>query len=154
MTCGLSESAVVRELAHETCTKLTRKLRVDLQRTTDCLTSGDDSPLKNAWEELCVQVQGEQSIAWEDFEAEIRLRVTRLVESLRGFERDAIWLQTRQREDWGCEDEADRDPNPVCSGDIVEYLVGEYAYPLAGKWTNQRIREFLDACLATAGLEE
>lgn len=34
----------------------------------DMLTSGDDSGLKNVWEEICVQVKSEKSIHWDSYE--------------------------------------------------------------------------------------
>lgn len=38
----------------------------------DCLLSGDDSGLKNVWEEICVQLQGDESIYWGVYEGVIR----------------------------------------------------------------------------------
>jgi hypothetical protein len=29
--------------------------------------SGDDTPLKSAWDEICVQVQGEESFYWNTY---------------------------------------------------------------------------------------
>ena len=36
-------------------------------RDKELLTSGNDSGLKNVWEEVCVQVQGEQSYYWDAY---------------------------------------------------------------------------------------
>src|SRR6187200_1466408 len=40
------------------------------------LLSGDDSGLKNTWEEICIQVQGEESIHWDVYSDAIRNFIT------------------------------------------------------------------------------
>lgn len=57
----LSKKSIVRALAHALCQRLTRRLIKQLQKMTDALHSGDGSGLQNAWDEICVQVQYEQS---------------------------------------------------------------------------------------------
>lgn len=39
-----------------------------LRQLTNLLLSGVDSGLKNCWEEICVQVQGEESVDWDAYE--------------------------------------------------------------------------------------
>lgn len=41
-------------------------------REDQYLLSGEDSGLKNVWEEICVQVQDEYSFYWESYEDTIR----------------------------------------------------------------------------------
>jgi len=38
-----------------------------LKSMTEGMQSGDETPLANIWEEICVQVQGETSSTWEMF---------------------------------------------------------------------------------------
>ena len=42
-----------------------RTITILQQMKGDLLVSGDDSVLQNTWEEVCVQVQGEESFFWE-----------------------------------------------------------------------------------------
>jgi hypothetical protein len=62
----------------------------------------------------------------------------------RPHEREAIWLQTPEADRWEFDEESGRAPYPVCNDEIVEYLVKERIYHEAGRWNNQRIREYLD----------
>ena len=62
MTSDLSEWRIVRRLAEQVCQRITRRVIRSLRELVDGLQSGDDSGLTNAWEEICVQVQGEQSV--------------------------------------------------------------------------------------------
>ena len=88
----------------------------------DCL-SGDDSGLTNVWEEVCVQVQFEQSVAWDAYLQVIEGLAEGYVADLKKHELDALWLATPAGEDWSCEDEEERGPfNPI-TDDIVRYVV-------------------------------
>ncbi len=102
---------------------------------------------KNVWDEICVQVQFEQSFYWDAYEQTVWQLAAAFVEELPAHEREAIWLQTPEGDDWDCEDESEREPYPVNNDDIVKYLLHENLYYEAGKWSNDRIREYLDnAC--------
>jgi hypothetical protein len=54
------------------------KVVVELQKLNDkdFLLSGEDSGLKNVWEEICVQAQCEYSLYWETYEDTIRNFIT------------------------------------------------------------------------------
>jgi hypothetical protein len=108
------------------------------------LLAGDDSGLKNTWEELCVQAQLERSVYWDIYIEDLQQSVAVEVEQLQPYEREAVWLQTPAGEDWDFEDEKSREPNPfMCQEEIVEYLTNEYVLTDAGRWSNQRIRKYL-----------
>ena len=106
--------------------------------------SGDDSCLANTWDEICVQIQHEESFAWDAYEQTVRAIVAGDVEELPIFERDAVWLQTPEGGDWDCDDEDERVSNPVVLDDIVSYVIRDYIYAQAGDWTNPRIRQYID----------
>lgn len=40
--------------------------------------------------------------------------------------------------------EEDREPNPVLDADITKYIISEYVVPQAGRWSNPRIRAYID----------
>ena len=108
------------------------------------MLSGNDSGLMNLWEELCVQIQGEQSFHWEAYEELIAQLVAREIELLQPHEREAIWLQTPAGESWDNEDQQPREEYPVRADDIVEYLKGDYICRKAGDRSNRRIRDYLE----------
>jgi hypothetical protein len=144
MNHGLSESAIIRALAEQVCQRLTRKIIATLQGLNNELLSGEDSPLKNTWDEICVQVQFEASFSWEAYDETVRGLANAEVEELLRHEREAVWLQTSEADRWDSENEFRREPYPVVNDDVVEYLMTEYIYCQAANWSNRRIREYLD----------
>jgi hypothetical protein len=94
----------------------------------DAIVSGDDSPLKSTWDEICVQVQSVEFIGWEVFDETVDVVVTYYVEELKSFEREALWFQTEAGQDWLFWDKEQSDISPKCCDDIVQYLKQEYIY--------------------------
>lgn len=137
------ESEVVTKLASEVCQKLERRA-IRLLQGNKFTLSGDDSPLTNIWDEICVQIQSEESVSWDVYEETVQAIAEGFVEELPPHEREAIWLQTDEGIDGAYEDEEDREPTaPVFNEDIVSYFLREYLYPTAGSWSNPRIRAYL-----------
>jgi hypothetical protein len=143
MTKKLSESAIVKTVAEQAIRRITRKVIADLQRMKHTL-SGDDSELKTTWDEICVQVQYEQSFAWDAYNETVKASVGGYVSSLPAYEREAIWLQTGPDIDWDCEETETRDVNPANDDDIVEYITNEHIYSEAQRWSNARIRTYIE----------
>lgn len=144
MSDGLSESRIVAAVADIALRRVTRKVIAHIQHMPFARMSGDDTELGNTWDEICAQVQFEESIAWEVYEEMLRNTVRGYVEELPAYEQEAIWLQTDAGLDWDMKEESDRDPDPVCIDDIVDYVMREYLYPEAGRWMNARIRAYID----------
>lgn len=143
MSESFSESSIVSAVAQEAARRITRKVISGLQRMKHTL-SGDDSELKTTWDEICVQVQYEESFYWDAYDETVRGCLAGYIAELPFHEREAIWLQTDAGVDWDCEEPEDRDPNPVRDDDIVEYVAREYVYAEAGRWSNARIRAYID----------
>lgn len=143
MSTALRESAVVREVAKAASRRVARKAMTNLQRMKHTL-SGDDSELTTTWDEICVQVQSEGSIYWDAYDETVRQIVSHCVADLDNHERAAIWLQTKVGIDWECEEAEEREVNPAIDDDIVDYVTSEYLYAEAGRWSNHRIREFIE----------
>jgi hypothetical protein len=103
--------------------------------------------LINAWEEICVQVQGEESFFGVAYEETIYAVAEKFVLELKEHEKFYLWLETNEGSDW-LFDQEDGDVNlPVVDGgmiqEVTEYIIREYIYEKAGYWTNQRIRDYL-----------
>jgi hypothetical protein len=144
MTQALSESTIVRNLAEQVCLRISRRVIKALQQLKNGLLSGDDSCLANAWDELCVQIQGEHSFQWDAYEMTVEQFVTSEVALLLPHELDAVWLQTPAGESWDKEDEEDREPDPVLADDVLGYIASEYIFCQADNWTNPRIRQYME----------
>lgn len=139
----LSPNAVVRELTECVCRRLVRRVIPELQGMSDT-PSGYSLGMKSLWDAFCVQVQAEPCGFWALYEAAVEKVVARHVAELEPFERDAVWLCTTRGNDWDCEDEDARDPYPVLDHEVVTHIVGEYLHPEAERWSNPKIRAYLD----------
>lgn len=102
--------------------------------------AGEDSGLGNLWLEFCAQVQGQQSVYWDEFEIAVRETVERLVCELPVAERQALWLQTEAGQDWL--DETDAAQVPIALEDIVEDVYGK-VWQRAADWEDRRLERYL-----------
>lgn len=132
---------IVSGLADRACLKIARKVVRTLQRMTDVL-SGEDSPIENVWDEICVQVQGEYSFYWEVYVDVVDQIVASQIDNLTTDVRLAIWLQTDEGVSWTIESNEDesQEPKPF-EGDIVTYI-SDYVMHMASTWSNERIRRY------------
>jgi hypothetical protein len=131
---------IVAEVAREARRRVSAIVR-KLQRMTD-VTSGDNSPLTNAWDEVCVQVQIEHSFLWFAYEATVHKLVDGELEGLRAIELKALWLQTGPGMDWSCTPEG-QDGIAVPNVDDVVPVIMNDVWSLASDWSNARIRSFV-----------
>jgi len=65
----------------------------------DCMLSGD-SGLRNIWEEICAQVQGEESCDWDTYVELIEDFIQGKVEQLPRSAQLALWVLTDEGSDW------------------------------------------------------
>ena len=79
--------------------KLAEDVKNHLLNQTD-MTTGDDTCLKNNWEEYCLQVQYEESIAWDFFIAHIHLLFEQYFDELPIEERITLWRETEEGQEW------------------------------------------------------
>ena len=142
---------VIDEVAERLCERIARKVILKLQKMEACGVSD----LKNLWNEICVQVQSEQSITWDLYDNMVKGFVFGFVEKLKNYEQVAIWLQTDAGIDWlwKLTDNAEienlsmpidnkGEHAPIDIDDVVDYVTCEYVYREAGRWSNREIRDF------------
>lgn len=116
----------------------------------DGMQFGRDAGLASLWDEICVQIQGEQSVMWSAHDGIVRSMLWGLVTATCNLERVAVWLQTKAGIDWLCNaDEEDLEclrweQTPVSTDDVVDYLVQEL-HNHAANWENRRIRHFIES---------
>jgi hypothetical protein len=139
----LTETNIVRALANAAAKRIARRVISGLCRMKYTL-SADDSGLKTTWDEICAQVQYEESLDWDTYDYTVRSLVEGYVVELPHYEREALWLQTDPGEEWDIERSEERDPYPVIDDDIIDFLVHKYVYTEAGRWSNARIRAFIE----------
>jgi hypothetical protein len=133
-----------------------------LKRMTDCRLPADDANLKNVWEEICVQVQGRASLAWQDYVDTIESILAPAAGALGPDEKEAAWLVTKAGRDWqsgkgeraddkrdtaiGADERESSQHNrlspPVDVGEIVDYLK-DLLLIEAEDFANENIRRYL-----------
>ena len=150
------QKALIRQYATVAAKKITAQVIADLTSYTITL-SGDDSKLENVWEEICVQVQGEESFHWESYQETIRTSVLGRLEELDHHDLTSLWLQTDNgwKWHWNIENEETETPlpqkltNAICApydfDDIATHLVSEYILNVAQNYTNENINAYLNA---------
>jgi hypothetical protein len=131
----LSESAIVTAVAQEAALRVTRESIAELESMTETTSN---SELETIWEEICVQVQHEQSVFWDAYDDIVWSMIRGRVDDLPKYQREAIWLQTDADFDWRYEEAESRDAYPISDGDIINYLVKKL-YSEAADWSNDRI---------------
>lgn len=133
--------------AGEAIEALTRRAIRSLQALREThLQSGDDTGLRDTWDEICVQVQGEESVFWGAYLDTIRAFLTKHCERVPPLDLHSIWRETDAGLDWQQDVEdgvEDGEVRTYCDEDIVEDLLERVLWK-AGDWTNRRIRRYLD----------
>ena len=131
----------VSELATELTEKVTRRAIRSLQRLE--YDGGEEGYFETMWEDFCSQVQEEHSVAWGLYESEMERAVWWAADGLKPYELRAIWLQTQSGIDWSCREEGEDGDAPYLRDDVMAY-VADHVIGVAGDWTNQRLRAFID----------
>jgi hypothetical protein len=134
---------ITRLYAETLCQRISRRIIRDCQSLKDCLLSGDDTGLSNIWDEVCVQIQGGESIYWDVYEEALDRMAFDYLTALTDYE-----LQTDEGWDWRWESEnnpeeiPDSDPDFLLD-DLAHYVLRTHVYPAAGRWSNRRIEAYL-----------
>jgi len=138
----LCEYTIVQELGESVCDRV----KTEVIRTLDGMEggfSGEDSGLGSLWEEICVQVQHEQSTDWSTCDQTARETIQEVVEQLQPYEQEALWLLSDEGSEWECSDETDRATYPICISDIVRHVVEKAVYEDARWSSNPNVLQFL-----------
>jgi hypothetical protein len=138
-------------IANLECQRVARRVARDLQGVSEGMQSGEDSPLANLWDEVCVQVQDQESTMWEYYLDLMRGMIQRQVQPLDLELRKAIWLQTDSGRDWAFHYDwqiregvpPEPDGIPYSEDDTVDYILRDYILKIAADWTNRRISKYL-----------
>lgn len=138
MNDRLTESQIVKAVAKRAAQLVTQGTIATLKDMTDTM-SGDDSGLETTWEEICVQVQYQQSNYWETYEETIRGLVGQFLAKLENHELAAIWIvldPESMRDSPGGEFFLDAEE---IIDDLFKDVIRE-----AGEYSNSRIRQYLE----------
>lgn len=158
-----TEADVLKCFADAITKRILLKTVCDLRAIKDTL-SGEDSSLDNAWEEICVQLQDEESVFWEAYEEQTEIYILFHIRELKDHEFLALWFQTEEGREWvdcpmpvvtreyyeqmseaekadnRCEDD---DRIPACYDDVV-YDIKKALFKQAMEHSNHRIRNYIN----------
>lgn len=115
------------------------------QMDSNEMLSGEDSGLKNVWEEICVQVQDEQSFFWDTYVEMIESLLAGYAEGLTPAARMALWAVTDQGWDHIADHHADDQGAaqvPV-DMDAIVGMLKDKLLASAADFSNQKIERFL-----------
>ena len=88
------QDKIISDLAYTACENISRTVIRSLTKMTDGMQSGDGTFLKNIWDEVCVQVQAEESVMWDSYVDTIEVLILDKLAGLDATTKQAIWLQT------------------------------------------------------------
>lgn len=115
------------------------------QLGSNSMLSGDDSPLRNVWDEVCAQQQGEESIYWSVYKETIDQILLDKVSQLDRASLLALWAQTDDGFDWLYDHHADDNGLEKVTVDIdtvVTYL-SAHLLRAATDENNERVQRYL-----------
>ncbi|HCC06804.1 MAG TPA: hypothetical protein DEP72_01375 [Clostridiales bacterium] len=133
---------IIYTIADAECKKVSRRVIRILQKMTEGMQSGDDSGLKNIWDEVCAQVQHEESIFWDAYIDVIKNFIEKEVEKLDQHKKEAIWLWTQEGIRWD-NDTEDEKITEYNEEDLVNYILNDYLLSKAADWSNKRIERYI-----------
>ena len=108
--------------------------------------------LKNLWDDVCYQMQKEESFYWSYYDDMVVANILSLLAEQEDYEVNSIWLQTNDVHYQLSELETNgkiidsqyKTMNVSCYiHDIARYIAGEYIYKQAEGWRNDRLRQLL-----------
>ena len=134
------EEGIAFALAMKIRSRIVESTIARLTSMTEYLQSGDDSGLENIWEEICVQVQDEESAQYSSYDDTIERCIAEEVSALDAYEQIALWLCTVQGEEWRCDAPENSKP-PICIDDIAADLRSNVLSE-AADFENERIYNF------------
>ena len=136
-------ATVVADLAAQLTDGVAGKAIRGLQRRRgQNLPSGAQGGLKSVWDEVCVQVQGQESSISHAHVATLRGLIAGDVKKLTTPELQALWLQTHRGEDWWVDLDESWDGVPYEVDDIVDHVLDQVIAMAAG-WSNKRVAAYL-----------
>jgi len=138
-------TAVYREFTRQIAQDAARRVAERTVRHLNKLPgglSGDDSGLRTAWEEFCVQVQAEESFFWDAYVDTVKQAISGALLNVRHLEMVAMWLESDNACDWLADNEDGKELPAVFEPDVVE-VVYDKVHSLADRSRHPRVVRYL-----------
>lgn len=139
------EQHIVSAWAEQLAGKLIQDAIEALQKMDSAEMLSGDSGLKNAWEEICVQVQSEQSFFWDTYVETMEGLLEGYAELLNRDARMALWAVTDQGWDYIADHQADDQGAALVPLDMhaIVDMLRDKLLATAADFSNQRVERFL-----------
>ena len=138
------DSWIVARLADRSGATVVRRAIRALQQRDNGETHAHWPHLRTLWDEICIQVQGEESDLWSAYLEEVDTYLLDEINWLPRIEKEAMWMQTSEGTDWEFDEDRQSNGPPVFDQDILSFvrpnLLGK-----AADWSNPAIRSQQDA---------
>ena len=141
------DEALRRELASNLVGQVVEEAKRSLMSMKVTL-SGEDSGLTNVWEEICVQLQGEESAFGDAYEFTARQTIEGAMLTFAPLEKYAVWLDTEEGSAWVWNCESNVSDEGCFSQMFEEDVVAEIQkslFKVAINFENERIRQFFES---------
>ncbi|MBN1664549.1 MAG: hypothetical protein JW943_13190 [Deltaproteobacteria bacterium] len=129
---------IIADIAASECNIISKKIIRHFRAMKEGMQSGDDTPLENIWDEICVQARGNESVMWNVYQDNVRVAIRGEVENLNATIKRPICLQTEAGIDWAMDSDVDHEEVIFCEEDITEYILQKFVLPAAANWYNKR----------------
>lgn len=121
-----------------------RRVIRTLRSMTEGRQSAYDSGLRNIWEEVCAQVQGNLSVMWDAYLEVIDSIALAEAKKMPRLDQEIAWLLCDDGTDWSCSDEAELARHVPVVIDQVAEVIRNRVLEVAGEWSNPAIRGYLE----------
>lgn len=146
--------SLIQQYANAVADKVCDGVIEDLKQITTTL-SGEDSGLRNTWEEICVQVQGEESYFWDEYQTVMHDAILGALLAIEQRDLASLWLQSEEGWSWlwdveNADSAIDNDATkaevteiPFDQEEIAKYILQKHLMARAEEFSNRRIAAFL-----------
>jgi hypothetical protein len=146
--------SLIQQYANAVADKVCDGVIEDLKQITTTL-SGEDSGLRNTWEEICVQVQGEESYFWDEYQTVMHDAILGALLAIEQRDLASLWLQSEEGWSWlwdveNADSSIDNDATkaevteiPFDQEEIAKYILQKHLMARAEEFSNRRIAAFL-----------
>lgn len=125
------------------------EMRAELEEMDEPLLSGGDSRLISVWQEVCVQVQGEESFFWEQYQEMVVGIIGFRVSELSTTDKEMLWLATDAGSDWlykvvNAVDGSVSEHPGVDTEAVADWIWTEFLQPLAENERDPNVVSYLE----------
>jgi len=134
------------------CARVTRAVVRELSKTPTPMS--DITGMKSLWQDICIELQYEHSVAWDYYEGEAELAVHRRVDALDQHDLTCVWLETDRAGEWLCKGSCEDAVIPADSYEVACFILSKHVFQEAIDSKDKAVRAWIDDRDRNAAEEE